>query len=134
MALLEAACGIPREVRPRFDLIREGDAPGPLFVMLEGWACRYTMMPEGTRQITAFMMPGDCSDLYASILEEMDNSIATLTHARVAAIPRPAFEHLMFDHLPVHPWSLVRMRSFATCDTSRNTPPLGPPRPARISW
>lgn len=97
MALLEAACGTPREVRPRFDLIREGDAPGPLFVMLEGWACRYTMMPEGTRQITAFMMPGDCSDLYASILEEMDNSIATLTHARVAAIPRPAFEHLMFD-------------------------------------
>jgi hypothetical protein len=28
MALLEAACGTPREVRPRFDLIREGDALG----------------------------------------------------------------------------------------------------------
>ncbi len=85
------------EIGPRFDLIREGDAPGPLFVMLEGWACRYKILPEGTRQITAFLMPGDCCDLYTSILDEMDHSIATLTPALVAAIPRPAFEQLLFD-------------------------------------
>src|ERR1700719_1220432 len=38
--LLEAACGKPREIPARQDLIREGDKPGPIFVILRGWACR----------------------------------------------------------------------------------------------
>jgi CRP-like cAMP-binding protein len=56
--LLEAACGKLKNVPARHDLIREGDKPGPIFVILDGWACRYKMLPEGTRQITAFLMPG----------------------------------------------------------------------------
>ena len=27
-------------------------------MILEGWACRYKLLPEGSRQITAFLMPG----------------------------------------------------------------------------
>lgn len=60
IALLEAECASARDVPARYDLIREGDASGPLFVILEGWACRYQILPEGSRQITAFLMPGDC--------------------------------------------------------------------------
>ncbi len=37
-------------------------------------------------------MPGDCCDLHASLLGEMDHSMMTLTPARVAAVPRQAFE------------------------------------------
>ncbi len=97
MALLEAACANPREVPPRHDLIREGDPPGPLFVMLDGWACRYKILPEGTRQITAFLMPGDCCDVHASVLDAMDHSIATITPALVAPIPRAAFDRMLED-------------------------------------
>ncbi len=93
--LLEAACGIPQSFPPRHDLIREGDKPGPVFVILEGWACRYKLLPEGTRQITAFLMPGDCCDLHASVLDQMEHSIATLTTARVAMIPRKRMEELI---------------------------------------
>src|SRR5258708_27504174 len=64
--LLEAACGKPREIPARQDLIREGDKPGPIFVILRGWACRYKLRPEGTRQITAFLMPGDSCEMHAS--------------------------------------------------------------------
>ena len=92
VAFLRDACAVSREVPARYDLIRDGDPPGPLFIMIEGWACRYKLLPEGTRQITAFLMPGDCCDLYASLLVEMDHSIMTLTPARVAAVPRHAFE------------------------------------------
>ncbi len=92
VAFLEATVAGAREVPARHDLIRDGDPPGPLFIMIEGWACRYKLLPEGTRQITAFLMPGDCCDLYASLLGEMDHSIMTLTPARVAAVPRQAFE------------------------------------------
>lgn len=95
VALLEAACAVQHSVPARHDLIREGDKPGPVFVILEGWACRYKLLPEGTRQITAFLMPGDCCDLHASVLEQMEHSIATLTAARVAMVPRKRMEELI---------------------------------------
>ena len=93
--LLEAACARQRDVPARHDLIREGDKPGPLFVILDGWACRYKTLPEGTRQITAFLMPGDFCDMHAGVLDEMDHSIATVTAARVAVVPRPLIEELI---------------------------------------
>jgi CRP-like cAMP-binding protein len=53
------------------------------------------MLPEGTRQITAFLMPGDCCDTHAFLLEQMEHAIATLTPARVAIIPRKRMEELL---------------------------------------
>lgn len=98
LALLEAACGRPRLVSARQDLIREGDQPGPLLVILEGWACRYKLLPEGSRQITALLMPGDFCDMHGSVLDAMDHSIATLTQAQVAMIPRAQIEKLIETH------------------------------------
>lgn len=79
----------------RHDLIREGDRPGPVFVILGGWACRYKLLPEGGRQITAFLMPGDFCDMHVAVLDEMDHNIATLTEARVALIAREEMEELI---------------------------------------
>lgn len=90
--LLEQACARSRLIAAGRDLIREGDPPGPIFVVLDGWACRYKMLPEGTRQITAFLMPGDCGDMHASVLDRMEHSVATLTSARVAMVPRSEME------------------------------------------
>ena len=70
IAVLAKATAKPRDVPAKQDLIREGDAPGPVFVMLDGWACRYKILPNGTRQILAFLMPGDCCDLHVSLLTE----------------------------------------------------------------
>lgn len=78
-AALQAATGDPVRYSARQDLIREGDAPGPVFVMLEGWACRYKIMPSGARQIMAFMLPGDACDLHTKLLAQMDYSIQTIT-------------------------------------------------------
>ncbi|TVV71399.1 Crp/Fnr family transcriptional regulator [Sphingomonas solaris] len=96
--ILEAACSTQRNVAARHDLIREGDKPGSVFVMLEGWACRYKILPEGGRQITAFLMPGDFCDMHVSVLQEMDHNIGTLTPARVASIPRARMEELIDTH------------------------------------
>ncbi|MBA3896076.1 MAG: Crp/Fnr family transcriptional regulator [Sphingomonadaceae bacterium] len=93
--VLEAACANVRAIPARYDLIREGDKPGPVFVMLDGWACRYKLLPEGGRQIVAFLMPGDFCDMHVAVLDEMDHSIATLTPARVAMIPREEMERLI---------------------------------------
>jgi CRP-like cAMP-binding protein len=98
IAALEQATAMPTRYRPRQDIIREGDRTGPVFVVLEGWACRYKILPSGTRQITAFLMPGDACDLHIGMLEEMDHSIQALTSARVVAISRGAIERMMNDH------------------------------------
>jgi CRP-like cAMP-binding protein len=95
LGLLESACATVRAHPAGHDLVLEGDPPGPIFIILEGWACRYKLLPWGTRQIVAFMMPGDFCDLHAGIPDEMDHSIGTLTRARVAMIARPDMEHLI---------------------------------------
>jgi CRP-like cAMP-binding protein len=93
--LLNAVCSKQRNVPARQDLVREGDEPGPIFVILSGWACCYKLLPEGTRQITAFLMPGDCCDLHSSMMDRMDYSIATLTPARVALVDRKRMEEVI---------------------------------------
>jgi CRP-like cAMP-binding protein len=98
LALLERVCSGARVVSAHTDLIREGDKPGPVFIVLEGWACRYKLLPEGGRQITAFLLPGDTCDLHVSILQHMDHSIATLTKANVAVIPSLLLEQLTETH------------------------------------
>lgn len=92
---LVAATSRSRQFAPRHDLIREGDRPGPVFIMLEGWACRYKVLPSGTRQVLAFLMPGDACDLHIGLLAEMDHSIQTITPAKVATIERADMDELM---------------------------------------
>lgn len=94
--LLDKACFDQRDFPAHEHLLREGDKPGPVFIVLTGWACRYKLLPDGTRQITSFLMPGDCCDLHASVLDQMEHSIATLTPARVALVPRARMEELIF--------------------------------------
>lgn len=88
IAALDAATSNRRQYNPKHDLIREGDRPGPVFVVLEGWACRYKILPNGSRQILAYLMPGDSCDLHVGLLAEMDHSIQTVTSALVATVSR----------------------------------------------
>lgn len=87
-----------REIGPRRDLIREGEAPKSVFLVLEGWACRYKQLPDGRRQIVSFFLPGDICDLNVYILKEMDHSIGAITALKVAEIGPEEFEKLMRDY------------------------------------
>jgi len=98
IAALTKATANARWVAARHDLIREGDRPGPVFVILEGWACRYKILPGGTRQILAYLMPGDSCDLHISLLAEMDHSIQTIARARVATIDRVQMDATLERH------------------------------------
>lgn len=98
VAMLEQLTAGPRRYISRQDLIREGDEPGPVFVVLEGWACRYKILPSGTRQIMAFLMPGDACDLHVTLLAEMDHGIQAITNCSVATISRPEMQAVMRDY------------------------------------
>lgn len=95
---LVAATASHHSYLPRHDLIREGDRPGPVFVVLEGWVCRYKILPNGARQVLAYLMPGDSCDLHVGLLAEMDHNIQTITPAVVAKIERDEMDKLMELH------------------------------------
>jgi CRP-like cAMP-binding protein len=80
------------------DLISEGDAPADVHVLLSGFACRYKTLPDGGRQIMAWLVPGDFCDLHVSMLGEMDHSIATLTPSTITYLPRNGLEVLTENH------------------------------------
>ncbi|WP_199533542.1 Crp/Fnr family transcriptional regulator [Devosia psychrophila] len=98
VAALFAATAQAKEIPIKTDLIREGDQPGPVLVMLKGWACRYKILPNGTRQVLAYLMPGDCCDLHIGLLAEMDHSIQVITPALVATIGRLEMDEIMDQH------------------------------------
>lgn len=95
---LARATARSRKIAARKDLIREGDRPGPVFVILDGWACRYKILPSGTRQVLAYLMPGDSCDLHVGLLAEMDHGIQTITPALVATIDRGDMDALLERH------------------------------------
>jgi CRP-like cAMP-binding protein len=95
---LDEAARDVREIGPRQDLIREGERPEEVHLILEGFACRYKILPGGERQIIAFLVPGDFCDLHVAILGEMDHGIATLSACQVAYIPRKTVDELTSNH------------------------------------
>lgn len=70
------------------DLIEEGDRPDDVIYLIEGWAARYKILPNGKRQIMAYLIPGHLCDIHIFILRSMDHSIGLLSDARVARIPK----------------------------------------------
>ena len=89
---------VARVVQPRRDLIREGETPKFVHLMVDGWGCRYKTLPDGRRQIVAFFVPGDFCDLNVYILKEMDHSIGAITRLSVADISREEMDALTARH------------------------------------
>jgi CRP-like cAMP-binding protein len=79
-----------RTVQQRTILLEQGAAATKLAVMLEGWACRKKMLPDGRRQIVAFYLPGDVCDFSVLMAPAIDSTIELLPGARVAGISREA--------------------------------------------
>jgi len=90
----EAASRNVKMIGPRRDLVSEGDPPGSVKVVLEGWVARYKQLRDGRRQILSLLIPGDISDSNVFMLDKMDHSLGSLTPVRYAEIGQAEFEAL----------------------------------------
>lgn len=97
-ATLEEASARTKRIDARQDIIREGDRPEDVHLVIEGFACRYKVLADGKRQIMALLVPGDFCDLHVAILGEMDHSIATLSACTMVHIPRATVLDLTQNH------------------------------------
>jgi CRP-like cAMP-binding protein len=79
-------CDRRAENSPGDDIIAEGDHAPDCHVIVSGLACRYKTLPDGGRQILAFLVPGDLCDAEIFILKEMDHGVAALSPTTTALI------------------------------------------------
>jgi CRP-like cAMP-binding protein len=84
-----------RTISARRNLIREGDCPQAVYLIMEGWACQYRELDDGRRQIVDFAIPGDLCDLNLFILDRMDHSIGGITRLKVVEIGRETFHKIV---------------------------------------
>ncbi|PVE59034.1 cyclic nucleotide-binding protein [Arthrobacter sp. TPD3018] len=79
----------------RDDIIAQGAHSDHCHVLLSGFACRYALLPDGQRQIMAFLVPGDLCDAEIFVLDRMDHAIGALVPSVTAMIPASAMRVLL---------------------------------------
>lgn len=79
----------------REDIIAQGVHSNHCHVLLSGFACRYAILPDGQRQIMAFLVPGDLCDAEIFVLKKMDHAIGALVPSVTAMIPADAMRLLL---------------------------------------
>lgn len=80
---------------PKADIIADGAHTDRCHVVLSGLACRYKMLPNGNRQIMAFLIPGDLCDAEIFILKVMDHAVAAIAPTTTALIPAATMKQLL---------------------------------------
>jgi CRP-like cAMP-binding protein len=93
--LLKSVLSDVRSVAARKDILREGDRPTHVHLVLSGWCCRYNIVAEGARQITAFLLPSDFCNSRITLLRQMDHGVGTLTPAKIAYIAPSEMDELL---------------------------------------
>jgi CRP-like cAMP-binding protein len=93
-ALEDAVTGLI-SYRAKEDIILQGDQPDHVHLLATGWACRYKLVPDGGRQIMAYLIPGDLCDVQVTLLERMDHSISALSACEVYTLPLASLSDLM---------------------------------------
>lgn len=83
-----------RTKEARRDLIRDGERPRAVYLILSGWAYRHKVIEDGRRQILQFLLPGDLCDIHNVVLRQMDHSIGAITEVRYAEISHQHLEEV----------------------------------------
>ena len=101
IAAIAATVTRVEEYRPNEDIIAQGDTPTEVHLIVDGYAARYKLVPSGSRQIMAFLIPGDLCDIQLTVLQHMDHSISALSPCTVAHLDMRAVARLIEDNKAV---------------------------------
>jgi CRP/FNR family transcriptional regulator, anaerobic regulatory protein len=76
----------------------QGTSSAHLYTVLNGWAFRYKMLPDGRRQILNYALPGDFVGLQGAVLNAMEHSVEALTDIVLCIFPRDRLWELHRGH------------------------------------
>lgn len=69
------------------DIMHEGQVNHSAFILASGWVCSYKILPEGTRQIVDFQIPGDFLGLRSVLFRTADHNIEPVTAIEASEVP-----------------------------------------------
>lgn len=98
-AALAAVSSATRTIEQGVDLPSAKDAADGAFLILDGYACRYMLREDGSRQITCYLVPGDHCDT-GSVLG-VSHPLGTLSPCRVAFVARSVFNDMTKESAPI---------------------------------
>lgn len=89
------ACAVRSE-----DIIASGRSPRHSTVLMEGVACLYERLTDGSRQIYAFQYPGDFCDLNRHVLPATNNevAVAAVTDCKIGIIEHRSLDQLIAQY------------------------------------
>ena len=99
------------DVRADTRLVRAHEPLEASNILLDGIACRYKDLRDGSRQITELHVAGDYMDLHSFTLKYLDHDIMALTDCRFAVIPHERLRKVSetFPHLTRIYWFATNM-------------------------
>ncbi|MCF6445846.1 Crp/Fnr family transcriptional regulator [Nereida sp. MMG025] len=80
-------------------ILMQGSSAPQLYTALRGMGLRYTVLPNGERQVINFVFPGDFVGLQAGVLGEMQHSVEATTSMTLCVFDRSEF----FNFIKTHP-------------------------------
>jgi CRP-like cAMP-binding protein len=91
---LEQAASAPRAYAAQESLAKPGEPTGPTFVVLDGLACRFKLLPDGRRQFLAYLFAGDMSDPRQCLAARWDHGMCMLWPGRIVTLSADTIERL----------------------------------------
>lgn len=68
------------------DLVHEGQTGQSVFILADGWACSYKLLPGGGRQIVDFQVPGDFLGLRSVLFRTADHNVEPVTEVEASVV------------------------------------------------
>lgn len=80
-------------IRKHQDIFNAREAQAQCFIVNQGWACRYSYLSNGSRQIINYYLPGDIINFYALNLSEINYSVSSITPMHVSKFKPDTLNH-----------------------------------------
>lgn len=68
------------------EIVPQGSYLDDIYVIEKGWACRSTILIDGTLCILGFLLPGDTSDINNALVAKTDHSIRAVTEVEAIRV------------------------------------------------
>lgn len=89
------------------DIVRQGDKPDVVVVVVKGMVGRYQTLPNGRRQYISFHIAGELPDAQSLFIDEMDHAVCAVGPTDVGRIPHREFIAL-FERRPAVGFAIWR--------------------------
>lgn len=96
--ILEKALSEPRRFGKGKDVIKQGDKPEQVYLLLDGWACRYKISPQGKLQVLTYLIPGDFCNIHITLANQIDYSIGVLAPSTFASLSHERIYDIYDNH------------------------------------